>query len=115
MDMETDNKDSNTETVEHKEKAPLSKRPWTNSACEVEFKGPNGTSKSAWMKSVIDANGNVVCFGKTKDMKFIVDMENAYNAIFESLKSLKASTETAILLMKKYSHEEGEYDNGSRT
>ena len=105
MDMETDNKNKTSENEDRlveeivDEVTPhvckvdrkrdirgitdekdniLSKRPWSNSAREVSFMMPDGTTKTCWVMSVVDANGDTVCFGKTADMKFIIEMENAF-------------------------------------
>ena len=83
----------------------LSKRPWSNIAREVAFMMPDGTTKNCWVMSVVDANGNTVCFGKTADMKFITEMENAFNGIADMLESHKSTTETALELLKSFKRE----------
>jgi len=80
----------------------LSKRPWSNSSREVSFIMPDGTTKSCYVMSVVDANGDTVCFGKTADMKFITEMENAFNGIADMLESYKSNTETALELLKSF-------------
>lgn len=80
----------------------LSKRPWSNSASEVAFMMPDGTTKKCWVMSVIDANGDTVCFGKTADMKFITGMENTFNFITAMLESHKSTTDSALELVKSF-------------
>ena len=48
---------------------------------------------------------NIVCFGKTADMKFITEMENAFNGIADMLESHKSTTETALELLKSLKRE----------
>lgn len=82
---------SNTE----KESA-ISKRPWKNSAKEIQMMTPNGDIERCWMESVTDANGNVVCFGDTADMKFIVCIVNTLDNILHTLKTDKQNLSAAI-------------------
>lgn len=92
-------------TSADEENNTLSKRPWSNSTREVAFMTPDGTTKNCWVMSVVDANGNTVCFGKTADMKFITEMENAFNGIVDMLESHKSTTETALELLKSFKRE----------
>lgn len=79
--------DSNKNYFSEEDENIISKRPWKNSAVEVEFPTPDGKTKRCWVQSVVDANGNLVCYGKTADMKFIADMGNSFDDIVEFLKS----------------------------
>lgn len=88
--------------ITNEEDNMLSKRPWSNSAKEVSFMMPDGTTKNCWMMSVVDANGDTICFGKTADMKFITEMENAFNGIADMLESNKSTTETALEVIKSF-------------
>ena len=116
MNMETDNKDNTSEAVTNEdpshvckvgrkrniidgigaENGALSKRPWSLGAKEVSFAMPDGTTKSCWIAAVLDANGDTVCFGKTADMKFIVETENAIPKIEKVLESNKTAVEDAL-------------------
>lgn len=119
MNMETENKDNISEAVTNEdpshvckvdrkrniidgidgidaENGALSKRPWSLGSKEVSFAMPDGTTKSCWIAAVLDANGDTVCFGKTADMKFIVETENAIPKIEKVLESNKDAVEDAL-------------------
>lgn len=83
----------------------LSKRPWSNAATEIAFAMPDGSTKKCWVMSVVDANGNMICFGKTEDMKFIREMENSFDGIYNMLEHQKSTTETSIELLKSFRKE----------
>lgn len=65
----------------------LSKRPWKNSSIELTTRMPNGENATCHALSVVDANGDVVCYGNSADMEFIVDMENSLDEILRYVES----------------------------
>lgn len=80
----------------------VSKRPWRNNAEEVSLLMPDGTERKCWVLSVVDANGDRVCFGKSADMNFIVEMENTYDSIIKMLESHKKSCDDEIEKIKEF-------------
>lgn len=68
--------------------ATISKRPWGLSAIEFKIPSENNTTKSVWATSVVDANGNLVCYGDSENMKLIVELENSVNGILGDLKAI---------------------------
>lgn len=80
----------------------VSKRPWKTGAEEVSFLLPDGSERKCWVLSVLDANGERVCFGKSADMNFIVEMENTYNSLIKMLENHRDSCDAEIEKIKKF-------------
>lgn len=66
------------QAIREKDDSMISKRPWHTNAKELEYRMPDGSTERRWTMTVNDADGNIICFGDSADMEFIVEMEHAY-------------------------------------
>ena len=64
-----------------------SKRPWRIDAVKMMILTKSGETKERYVSAIIDSNGEIVCYGNSDDMKFIVSMENSFSDIVDFAKS----------------------------
>lgn len=104
--------DKNTDMVSQQQDAAqstatqttaASKRPWNLSAIELKIPKSDGTATTVWVTSIVDANGNLVCYGDTENMKLIVELENGINGIFGDLNAIKHFVERSVEQVGKLS------------
>lgn len=85
-----------------KPESAVSKRPWKCSAKEVQFMTEDGETRSCWMRSIVDANGDTVCFGRTADIDFIIEMENFFDNALKMLENSRDNIDSVVESIKKF-------------